>query len=67
MFADMMEFYGLKKDFRNIGNFETEEQQKIVADLLAIVKLGKLVIVTGIVGAGKTIILRQLREKLDKE
>ena len=63
----MMEFYGLKKDFRNIGNFETEEQQKIVADLLAIVKLGKLVIVTGIVGAGKTIILRQLREKLDKE
>ena len=63
----MMDFYGLIKDFRNVGNFQTDDQQKTVSDLIAIVKLGKLVVLSGIVGAGKTVILRQLREKLEKD
>lgn len=67
MLSDLMEYYGLSRDFQNAGYFETEEHQKILKELKAAIKSGRLVALYGIVGCGKTTVLRRIQEILVQE
>ncbi len=67
MFSELMEYYGLSRDFQNVGYFETEEHQKIFKELKAAINSGRLVALSGIVGCGKTTVLRRIQEVLVQE
>jgi type II secretory pathway predicted ATPase ExeA len=67
MLMDVMDFFGLTKDFDNAGFFETDHHQQIVKEVKGAVKLGKLVALTGIVGSGKTTLLHQIKSELERE
>jgi type II secretory pathway predicted ATPase ExeA len=62
-----MAHYGLAKDFRHAGFFETEQHKRIFRQLKTAIPNGYLIAVCGIVGSGKTTILRRLQEILRKE
>ena len=67
--SDVRNYYGLARDFGQAGYFETEQSAQIVSELKLEIKAGKLVALSGIVGCGKTTMLRRIQEALaqDKE
>ena len=69
MLSDVRSYYGFTKDFSQAGYFETEQSQQIVKELSYEIKAGKLIALSGIVGCGKTTMLRRIQEALarDKE
>lgn len=67
MIYDVKQFFGIKKEFQNAGYFETENYRAILLDLKTAIYSGRLVSLTGIVGCGKTVTSRQIREDLIKE
>lgn len=67
MLAEVMEHFGLVKEFRRAGYYETEPQKQMFKDIKAAIHSGKLVALTGIIGCGKTTTLRRLFDVLDKE
>ena len=69
MLSDVRNYYGLARDFAPAGYFETEHSEQIVRELKLEIKTGKLLALSGIVGCGKTTILRRIQEALfqDKE
>ena len=56
MLSDVRNYYGLARDFGQAGYFETEHSEQIVSELK-----GKLVALSGIVGCGKTTMLRRIQ------
>ena len=62
-----MEHFGLEKEFRNAGYFETENYRQIVLDLKTAIRSGHLVALTGIIGCGKTTAARRIRKELKKQ
>jgi type II secretory pathway predicted ATPase ExeA len=67
MRSDVMKHYGLIRDLPRSGYFETEQQQKIFADIQAAIHGGKLLALVGLVGCGKTTTLNRLVEMLRDE
>ena len=67
MLSDVMQYYQLKKDFRDIGYFETEHHQYLFKEIKLAIKLGKLVALTGIIGSGKTVTMRKIQQELTQE
>lgn len=67
MLTEVMESYGLVKEFRQSGYYQTADQQQLFKDVVAAISRGQLVVLSGIVGCGKTVTLRQLREVLEEE
>jgi type II secretory pathway predicted ATPase ExeA len=69
MLSDVRSYYGFLRDFSQAGYFETGQSQQIVQELSYQIKAGKLVTVSGIVGCGKTTMLRRIQDTLaqDKE
>jgi type II secretory pathway predicted ATPase ExeA len=67
MVSELIEYYGLTREFDNAGYFETQEHQKLIKELKAAVKTGRLVALAGIVGCGKTTILRRIQEVIVQE
>lgn len=67
MLTEVMEHFGLVKEFRRAGYYETEHQKQMFKDIKAAIHSGKLVAITGIIGCGKTTALRRLFDVLDKE
>ena len=69
MLSDVRSYYGFVKDFGQAGYFETGQSQQIVQELSYQIKAGKLVTLSGIVGCGKTTMLRRIQDTLaqDKE
>nr|CAD5954672.1 AAA family ATPase [Planktothrix pseudagardhii] len=61
-----MEFYGLVKDFRRAGYYETEQLRQLFKEIKAAIASGKLIALSGVVGCGKTLTLRRLQETLRK-
>ena len=57
MLADVQEDYGLARPFQGAGNFETEHQRNIIREVCATVQTGRLVVLSGLVGSGKTHLL----------
>ncbi len=64
MLADVQSSYGLVRPFQGAGNFETEHQRTIVREVCAAVQTGRLVVVSGLVGSGKTHLLRRVEDEL---
>lgn len=67
MLTEVMEHFGLKRELHTAGFYETEHHRQIIKDIRATVGGGRLIAVTGIVGSGKTLMLRRLQAELDRE
>ena len=64
MLADVQQAYGLARPFHGAGNFETEHQRMLVREVCSAVQTGRLVVVSGLVGSGKTHLLRRIEDEL---
>jgi len=64
MLADVQAHFGLAKPFQRVGNFETEHQRALVREAYGVVQTGRLVVVAGLVGSGKTHLLTRIEEEL---
>jgi ABC-type glutathione transport system ATPase component len=64
MLSDVRSYYGFVKDFGQAGYFETGQSQQIVRELSYEIRAGKLVTLSGIVGCGKTTMLRRIQDTL---
>src|SRR5271165_5082717 len=67
MLSDVRNYYGLARDFAPTGYFETEHSEQIVRELKLEIKTGKLLALSGIVGCGKTTMLRRIQEALSQD
>src|SRR5207302_3631523 len=67
MLSDVRNYYGFARDFGQAGYFETEHSEQIVRELKLEIKAGKLVALSGIVGCGKTTMLRRIQEALSQD
>jgi ABC-type Na+ transport system ATPase subunit NatA len=67
MRAEVMEFYGLTRSPRAVGYFETTHHRQLLQDIKQAVYDGDLVALCGVVGAGKTVMLRRLQDLLARE
>ncbi len=66
MIHDVKEYFGIEKEFRNAGFFETENYNMIFQDVISAIKEGHIIAITGIVGSGKTITARRIRKELQR-
>lgn len=66
MYGEMMQYYGLAKDFDKADYFETEAFKSVLHSLEAAVMSGGIITLTGIVGVGKTRVIRHFQEGLKK-
>ena len=62
-----MEHYGLASPLDEAGFFETEHHRKVIGQVKAAAQAGRLVALSGLVGAGKTVLMRQLQDELVRE
>jgi len=67
MLTEVMAHFGLVKELRQAGYYETAVQKQMFLEIKAAVSSGKLIALTGVVGCGKTTTLRRLFEVLAKE
>ncbi len=67
MLTEVMRFYGLKRPPVDVGFFETEHHQQIGRDLKAAIQGGRLIAFTAVIGSGKTMLTRRLRDELERE
>lgn len=67
MYNEIMDFFGLNKEFQSAGYFETEHYQRTLEDVKAAIPSGGLIAITGVIGIGKTITLRLIQSALLKE
>jgi type II secretory pathway predicted ATPase ExeA len=65
--SEVMEHYGLALPFDEAGFFETEHHQKVIKQMKAAIQAGRLVALSGVVGAGKTVLAHRLQEELARE
>ncbi len=66
MYGEMMQYYGLVKDFDKADYFETEAFKNVLNSLEAAVMSGGIITLTGIVGVGKTRVIRHFQDGLKK-
>lgn len=58
--------FHIAKDWREAGHFETACMKQIGADIRAAVMAGRLIAVSGSVGAGKTVAVNRLKTQMAK-
>jgi type II secretory pathway predicted ATPase ExeA len=67
MRTDVMGYYGLAKDVRHAGFFETEQHKKLFSHVRSAIRQGSLIAVSGMIGTGKTLSLNKLKENLSRD
>lgn len=67
MLTEVMHYYGLRCEPVDMGFFETEHHELLLRDLRAAIHNGRLIALTAVIGSGKTLLMRRLRESLEKE
>lgn len=67
MSTDVLEHFGLIREFKKSGYYETPDLNQIFKDIKNDIQYGRLIVVTGIVGSGKTVFLRRLKDSLLQE
>ena len=67
MLHEVMEYYGLHRDVRQEGFFETEQYHQLFVALKTAIHHGQLIAVSGVVGCGKTTVLQRMQEELIRE
>lgn len=64
MYGEMTEFYGIMKDFDKADYFEHDSTNKLMNSVKVAINSGGIIAITGIVGSGKTVLLRRLKDNL---
>lgn len=67
MYGEMMNHYGLIKDFSKADYFETEAYTKTLQSIKIAIRSGGMIALTGVVGAGKTTALRKIQQEIRDE
>lgn len=67
MRIDAMHHYGITKEFRHAGFYETEVHKRLLKEIKTSIRAGRLIAISGMVGSGKTAMLRRLQENLTKD
>ena len=67
MLSEVMGYYGITRDFRDAGYFETDHHRQLSLELDAAIRRGGLIALCGIVGCGKTTLLKHIRQALQQE
>ena len=67
MLTEVMRHYGLTRELGSAGYFETEHHRQLCREVGAAILAGRLVAITGMVGNGKTALLRHLQADLARE
>lgn len=67
MLTEIMHYYGLQCEPIDTGYFETDHHEQIHRDLKAAIQNGRLIALTAVICSGKTLLMRRLRETLEKE
>src|SRR5208283_6217491 len=65
--TDAMNFYRLNRVFQQAGYYETTQLKDLLVRMKTQIKHGGLIALSGMIGSGKTVTLRRLREELAKE
>jgi len=65
--TDAMNFYRLNRVFQQAGYYETAQLKDLLVRMKTQIKHGGLIALSGMIGSGKTVTLRRLREELAKE
>lgn len=64
MLSDVMNYFGLGREFDQTGYFDTEHHRYLVREIITTIKKGRVIVLAGIVGCGKTKVLQQIRKTL---
>jgi len=67
MLAEVQEHFGFTRDPQAAGFYKTPYHRQFLRDLRSAIHAGKLIAFTGLVGSGKTLLLRQLQADLVAE
>ncbi len=67
MLAEVQDHFGFTRDPQAAGFYETAYHRQFLRDLRTAIHAGKLIAFTGLVGSGKTLLLRQLQADLVAE
>jgi type II secretory pathway predicted ATPase ExeA len=67
MRAEVMTHYGLVQPLSQAGYYETDHHKRLLQDIRGSILEGRLIVLHGIIGSGKTITLRRLQRLLKEE
>lgn len=67
MRVEVMQHFGLTLAFNQAGYYEIEHHKELMKDIRGAIGEGRLIAVCGVVGSGKTVLLRRLQQALDDE
>ncbi|TPG86000.1 AAA family ATPase [Pseudomonas caspiana] len=67
MRAEVMQHFGLTVPFKQSGYYETEHHKDLIKDVRGAVLEGRLVAICGVIGSGKTVLLRRLTKMLQDD
>jgi len=65
--ADIMNHFGIEKDWQAVGFFETAEHKQLATNVRNAILAGRLVAITGPTGVGKTLTLNRLQSAIAAE
>ena len=67
MLTEVLEHFRLERDLLMAGYYETDHHRQLIKDVKASILAGRLVAVAGVVGSGKTVLLRRIQDELTRE
>jgi type II secretory pathway predicted ATPase ExeA len=67
MLSEVLEHFGLARDLLLVDYFETDHHRQLIKEVRATILTGRLIAIAGVVGSGKTKLLRRLQDELARE
>jgi type II secretory pathway predicted ATPase ExeA len=67
MRVEVMQHFGLTVPFSQAGYYETAHHKALMKDVRGAIDEGRLIAICGVIGSGKTVMLRRLQEVLENE
>ena len=67
MRTEVMEYYRLTKPLNRVGYYETAHHSQIIKNVRGAILEGRIVALCGVIGSGKTVMLRRLQQQLKEE
>jgi type II secretory pathway predicted ATPase ExeA len=67
MLTEVMRHYHLTRPPVEVGFFETEHHAQVARDVRVAIQGGRLIALTAVIGAGKTVLARRLRDEIERE
>ncbi|MCH5530676.1 hypothetical protein L6205_16090 [Pseudomonas syringae pv. syringae] len=67
MRVEVMQYYSLTLPLNQAGYFETAHHQQLIKDIKGAIFEGRLIALCGVIGSGKTVMLRRLQQVMEAE